>query len=312
MCSLNETCHATTQVSKYRKVAQKLAGLLQRTLSSCFASWRAATDQARVNALRAQRHAHTRLLMRLLPAWADAAAELHDQRLADEATADKLQRRVLLARACGGWREEVQVLHEQRQGLWRLLLMLLGRERRELLQAGLGAWQGWAQDRVALRSMIAAFVNKRRLACLSEYLTLWHQYTTAMRGGGGGDSDGSAGGGDCARSPAGTPGLLHALGHLPSAGAAAAARSRSPGPQGYESYTYRPPTASTQAGCLVPGGSRPGSPTATGVLPVTGGPDSPLLGPRSAHQDRHMARRLAAMGGAAAEVSGRVAECWVL
>jgi hypothetical protein len=287
------------QVSKYRKVAQKLASLLQRSLSSCFRSWREASDAARVSALRAQRHADAALLGRTLPAWADAAAQLAEQRAAGEAAADKLRRRALLAGMCGAWAEQMQVAREQRQGLWRLMLMLLHRERLQLLEAGLGAWQGWVQERVAFRATIGAFVNTRRLACLSGHLTLWHQYAAAMRP----DSGGSADGGSAVASGSGL--LQHVLSQLP--------RSVSPGARlsvhPHQQHQQRAASAFPAFGggsnarvapAAAAAWSRPGSP----VLPVSGGPSSPLLGPRSAQQDRRLARRLAAMGGAAAEVRG--------
>jgi hypothetical protein len=281
-------------VSKYRQVTQKLAGLLARNLATCFRYWREAADEARVNLLRTQRHYTTTTLSKLLPAWQEAAAEARDMREAAEAAADKQQRRVLLSKACSGWVEEMQVLQAQRQGLWQVMLMLLGNERQQLLRETVGEWRSWVQDRVALRSCIATFVNKRRLACLSEFLTLWQQYAAAMRGG------------NAAVSPEAV--LLHALTPQPQP------RPYSPGaisPSAAAYYTWPAVgQASSPSGpyrqdsrCQSPSAANRRAPSPPGVLPVTSGPGSPLLGPRSAQQDRRLARRWAAMGGAAAEVS---------
>lgn len=291
---------ASPQVSKYRQVAQKLAGLLQRNLTSCFRSWREATDEARVNVLRAQRQHVISTLRKLLPAWQEAAIDSRADREAGEAAADKLRRRQLLSKACCGWAEEMQTVQEQRQGLWSMMLMLLGQERNQLLQEALQGWCGWVQDRVSLRICVAAFVNKRRLACLSEFLTLWQQYAAAMRGG------------QADEASAATVLLHHALtppaqARSPSAPSPVlaghytwpnVARHSSPPAYAAHSRDHSPPVHSIHSmGAL---SVRPPSPP--GVLPVTGGPDSPLLGPRSAQQDRRLARRLAAMGGGAPEV----------
>jgi len=263
--------------------------------------------------LRAQRQHTTRTLSRLLPAWQDAAADAREQREAAEETADKHWRRQLLAGACLCWQEEVQVVAEQHQGLWRLMLMLLGHERMQLLQAAVEEWQGWVQDRVSRRACIAAFVNKRRVACLGEYLTLWQQYAAAMRGAQG------------EQAAAATMLLQQAL--------TPPARSRSPKsplPPDAGYYTWpgaghgsssspqrhaagsssHSPSAAVMAGAPAGGVGCAGAPA--GVLPVTGGPGSPLLGPRSAHLDRRLARRWAAMGGGAAEVSVTRGKCCLL
>lgn len=288
-------CPAKQQASKYRAVAQKLAGLLQRNLTTCFRSWREATNQARVSMLRAQRQHATSTLSKLLPAWQDVAAECREQREAAEAAADKLQRRWLLSRACCGWVEELQVVQVQRQGLWQLMLMLLGHERQQLLQEALGEWRSWVCDRVNLCAMVSVFVNKRRLVCLSDFLTLWQQYAAAMRGG---QADEAA---------AAT--VLHALKPPPFP------RTHSPGafsPTAAGRYTWpgltqagssgSPPVYASIARSCTGGAAAVRVPSPPGVLPVTGGPGSPLLGPRSAQQDRRLARRMAAMGGGAAEV----------
>lgn len=287
------------QVSKYHAVAQKLAGLLHRNLDTCFRSWREATDRARVNLLRAQRQHHTNTLSRVLPAWQNVAAEARDQREAAEAAADKLWRRQLLSRACGGWVEEMAVLQAQRQGLWRLMLVLLGRERQHLLQAALEEWRAWVIDRVSLRTCVAGFVNKRRLGCLAEFLTLWQQYAAAMRGS---KEEGAVTAGlllhqslttpaplpHSRMSPAVMtgchtwPGLNHSCSRQ---GSPVCGRSCSP--------QAAPRDAKHHVGAEVHD---------PGVLPVSGGPGSPFLGPRSAQQDRRLARRLAAMGGGAPEV----------
>jgi hypothetical protein len=283
-------CHP--QVSKYRQVAQKLAGLLARNLATCFRSWREAADEARVNLLRAQRQYTTSTLSKLLPAWQEAAAEARDLREAAEAAADKQQRRVLLSKACRGWVEEMQVVQAQRQGLLQLMLMLLGNARQHLLRETVWEWRGCVQDRIALRNCIATFVNKRRLACLSEFLTWWQQYAAAMRGG------------KADVTPEAV--LLHALTPQPQtrrfspcATSPAAAYCTWPGVTQAGSPAGQHPQDSR---CQSPTAANVRAPSPPGVLPVTSGPGSPLLGPRSAEQDRRLARRWAAMGGAAAEV----------
>lgn len=273
-------------------MAQKLAGLLQRNLATCFRSWREATDEARVGMLRAQRQYTTRTLEKLLPAWQDVAVECREQREAAEAAADKLRRRWLLSKACCGWVEEQQVLQAQRQGLWQLMLVLLGRERKQLLLEALQGWRGWVSDRVSLRSTVSAFVNKRRLTCLSDFLTLWQQYAAAMRGGQADDAAAAA--------------VLHALTPNPHRARSPAAAGQYTWPGGAQAGGSLPPYAAAIRSCSRSAAAGR-SPSPPGVLPVTGGPGSPLLGPRSAQQDRRLARRIAAMGGAAAEVSAALA-----
>eukprot|EP00775_Hariotina_reticulata_P009297 gene9297-9462_t len=170
------------QVSKYRKVAEKLAGLLQHSLSTCFRAWTDQAQQARVRMLQAERHASTKLLHKLLPAWKAAAEQLQQARAEASTVALWLLRQHTVKKVLQGWREEMLVVAEQRSGLWRLMLVLLHRERNELLQAAVCTWRDYANKRIALRSCIAAFVNKRRLGCLSLQFTLWHQFSKAMRG----------------------------------------------------------------------------------------------------------------------------------
>jgi hypothetical protein len=330
------------QVSKYRKVAEKLASLLHHSLATCFRAWRDATDHARVDMLQAERHAATTILRKLVPAWLDAADELKQQRQHNEAAADKMRRRQLAGKALQGWIEECEVLREQRSGLWRVLLLVLQAEWSALLQEALQGWHEAAAQQVALRACVASFVNKRRLQCLSEFLTLWHQYAAAMQ------TDGAAliPAALAAPSPAaaaaavlGNKGLARAamsaaaastayysagpvlLGGkrasrssaLAAAGVAssvngplfgaAAAEAASPADDSYQAYGYIQHNAAGAASVDNTGGDEAaGVQLPAGVLPVTGGPGSPLLGPRSAHQDRRLARRLAAMGGGAAEV----------
>lgn len=296
-------CAAQTnpqQVRKYRQVAQKLAALLQRSLASCFRSWREATDGARVSLLRADRHHATSTLHKLLPAWQEAAADAKECREAAEAAADKLARRQLLSKACCGWMEEMQVVQAQRQGLWQVMLVLLGQERKQLLGGAALAWRSWVQHRVSLRSCVAAFVNKRRLACLSEFLTLWQQYAAAMKCGQGDEAAAAAGLLQQALTPPARP-------RSPSAPSPTAA-GHCTWPAGARASS--PPAFALAAAsrCGSPaGGYVPRSTSPPGVLPVTGGPESPLLGPRSAQQDRRMARRLAVMAGAGPEVGARSA-----
>lgn len=296
-------CLVTKQVSKYRAVAQKLAGLLQRNLTTCFRSWREATDHARVSMLRAQRQHATRTLRKLLPAWLDTAAECREQREAAEASADKLQRRWLLSKACCGWVEELQIVQEQRQGLWQLMLMLLGHERQQLLQEALGEWRGWVCDRVNLRATVSVFVNKRRLGCLADFLTLWQQYAAAMRGG---NADEAAAATVLqVLTPPPPPGTRSPGTASPTSGGQCTwpglAQGGSPG---YASISASVPRSCSPAAPAAAAAAVrvPRSVSPPGLLPVTGGPGSPLLGPRSAQQDRRLARRIAAMGGGAAEV----------
>lgn len=316
------------QVSKYRKVAEKLASLLHHSLATCFRAWRDAADHARVDMLQAERHAATTTLRKLLPAWLDAADELKQQRVQNEAAADRMRRRGLAGKALQGWAEECAVLREQRSGLWRVLLLVLHAERTALLQEALQGWREAAAQQVALRSCVASFVNKRRLQCLGEFLTLWHQYAAAMR------TDGAAliPAALAAPSPAaaaaavlGNKGLARAAMSAASASAAANAGAAyySAGPvllggkrasriaaagvaASINGPVFGAASASASAadygGGYDDGDAAAGLQLPPGVLPVTGGPGSPLLGPRTAHQDRRLARRLAAMGGGAAEV----------
>jgi hypothetical protein len=344
------------QVSKYRKVAEKLAGLLHHNLATCFRAWRDATDHARVDMLQAERHAATTTLRKLLPAWLDAADELRQQRQRNEAAADKMRRRGLAGKALLGWVEECQVVRQQRAALWHVLLLVLQAERAALLQEALQGWREAAAEQVALRACVAGFVNKRRLQCLSEFLTLWHQYAAAMR------TDGAAllPAALAVPSPAaaaaallGNKGLARAaMSAAPAAGHGAAADANaayySAGPvllggkrasrtsalaaAGVAASINGPLLGAAAANHHQQDGHYPGSPAANGfgcwhdeglgdesgvllppgVLPVTGGPGSPLLGPRSAHQDRRLARRLAAMSGSAAEVRQRLQAAVVL
>jgi hypothetical protein len=330
-------CATTLQVSKYRKVAEKLASLLHHSLATCFRAWRDATDHARVDMLQAERHAATTTLRKLLPAWLDAAYELQQQRERNEAAADKMWRRRTAGRAIQGWVEECQVVREQRSALWRVLLLVLQAERSALLQESLQGWREAAAQQVALRACVASFVNKRRLQCLSEFLALWHQYAAAMR------TDGAAliPVALAAPSPAaaaaaviGNKGLARAamsaaaLAQNAGYGAAADAAYYSAGPVllgakrasrtaelaaagvaasiNGPSYAAAAEVAAQQqahaAHDLAVAAAAAGAQLPPGLLPVTAGPGSPLLGPRNAHQDRRLARRLAAMGGGAAEV----------
>lgn len=297
------------QVSKYRKVAEKLASLLQHNLATCLRAWRDASDQAHINMLRAERHAATVALHKLLPAWLETAQELKQERQQGEVAADRFRRRHVARLVLQGWRGEMQALHEQRAGLWRVMLLLLQLEREGLLQTALQGWQQQARQQVALRECVTGFVNKRRLECLSEFLTLWHHYTVAMR------TDSAA--------------------LIPAALAAAASPAATAATAAAGSAAYYSVDGRTSVGDLSPGkgssriaaaadvgGGFAGpvfSPAAqvdqavqlpAGLLPVTGGPGSPVLGPRSAHQDRRLARRLAAMGGGAAEVRGLGCRGW--
>jgi hypothetical protein len=349
------------QVSKYRKVAEKLASLLHHNLATCFRAWRDATDHARVDMLQAERHAATTTLRKLLPAWLDAADQLKQQRQSHEAAADKMRRRGLAGKALQGWVEECQVAREQRAALWHVLLLVLQAERSALLQEALQGWHEAASEQVALRACVASFVNKRRLQCLSEFLTLWHQYAAAMR------TDGAALIPAALAAPSPAAAAAAVLGNK---GLARAAMSAAPAAAGNGAAASGMGAAYYSAGPVLLGGKRASRTSALaaagvaaslngplfgaaaasyaaaaaanhhhyddgqttqfygssgfanelghhdegdgeaegvqlppGVLPVTGGPGSPLLGPRSAHQDRRLARRLAAMGGAAAEVS---------
>ena len=266
-------------------MAQKLAGLLQRNLTTCFRSWREATGQARVNLLRAQRLHETNTLCKVLPAWQEVAAESREQQQAAEAAAAKLQRRQLLNKACSGWVEEMAILQAQRQGLWRLMLMLLSHERHQLLQAALEEWRVWVKDRVGLRACIAGFVNKRRLACLAEFLTLWQQYSAAMHGA---KEEGAA---------ATSVLLQQALTPVQRPVSATATTA------GYHTWPVAAAGSPVHGPHMYSRSSSPGhAGVGPGVLPVTGGPGSPLLGRRSPQQDRRLAKRLAAMSGGAAEV----------
>lgn len=194
-------------------------------------------------------------------------------------------------------------MQEQRQGLWQLMLMLLGHERQQLLQEALGEWRGWVCDRVNLRSTVSVFVNKRRLGCLADFLTLWQQYAAAMRGG---NADEAA---------AAT--VLQVLTPPPpprtrspgTASPTSAGRCTWPGlaqagSPGYASISASVPRSCSPAAAAAAAAAVrvPRSVSPPGLLPVTGGPGSPFLGPRSAQQDRRLARRIAAMGGGAAEV----------
>lgn len=244
----------------------------------------------------------TSTLSRVLPAWQQAAAVEGEDREAAEAAADKLCRRQLLSKACCGWQEEMQVLQAQRQGLWRLMLTLLSHERKQLLREAVQAWRGWVQDHVSLRACIATFVNKRRLACLSDFLNLWQQYAAAMRGG------------QADKAAAATVLLQQALTPPPPRARSPSAVSPSPAAD----HTWPNAARVSSPAASVPAFNRAASPGASpsvyassvrptsppGLLPVTAGPGSPLLGPRSAQQDRRLARRWAAMGGGAPEVNG--------
>lgn len=234
------------QISKYRRVAQRLAQLLQHSLASSFRAWREATDAARVRWRRAERHAAAKLMARVLPEWAALAASMQQWRSGAEAAAARRHRRAVCRALLRGWAAVAEHGRQQRALLWRVVLLVAQHEACEALAAALQGWREHAAQQAALRSCVAAFVNRRRLACLSEHLTLWSQYAAAMR---------ASGAPLIAASPA----------------AAAAAMQ-----------------------------SAPVSPA--GLLPVTGGSASPLLGPRSAHQDRHLARRMVALAGGAAEV----------
>lgn len=260
-------------------VAEKLAGLLQHSLTTCFRAWRAAADQARVDWLQAERYAATNVLAKLLPAWADAAAQLHADKEAAEAKSARFFRRTACRKAINGWMEEMEVIREQRGALWKAMVMLLQQERRDLLLDSLQGWHQTAQQQVALRSCIANFVNKRRLGCLSEYLTIWHQYAAAMR----------------------TDGLI-----IPVAAASAGKHINICSAVRAAGYPVRPVSAggdffSSRGSVLSSPGGQKG--LGLGVLPVSGGPGSPVPGFRSAHQDRRLARRMAAMSGGAPEVN---------
>jgi hypothetical protein len=50
-----------------------------------------------------------------------------------------------------------------------------------LLREALSEWRAAAASRAALRTQLVSFVHKRRLGCLGDYFTTWHQFTVAMR-----------------------------------------------------------------------------------------------------------------------------------
>lgn len=281
-------------MKKYRKVAEKLAGLLQHNLSTCLRAWRAATDEAHVNRLRAERHAAFSLLAKFLPAWADTASDLRVDREAGEALADGFLRKRACQRVVTAWAEELQVVREQRAALWAVLFGLLQHDQQCILRDVLQGWHETVQQQVALQNCVASFVNKRRLECLSEYLTIWHQYASAMR------TDGFL------LPVAVSPAVKDTSSISASIGAANSTLSA------IHSASADLPAARPARGLFLQssstglahqqylGGSAAGSDP--GVLPVTGGPGSPVLGFRSAHGDRRLARRLAAMSGGAPEV----------
>jgi len=219
----------------------------------------------------------TILLRKLLPAW-KATTELLQQARAEASTAAiGLFRQHTARKVLEGWREEMLVITEQRSGLWRLMLVLLQRQRTELLQAAVCTWQGYAYTRIALRSSVATFVNKRRLECLSKQFSLWHQFSRAMRG-----AEGAAAAAAWVVSPPVGSLTAKLYSSKPGYSSSAGLRGRALDVEPVRAHSCSPP----------------------GVLPVTAGSSSPLLRPRSAHQDRTLARRLAAMSGGAPEVRG--------
>jgi hypothetical protein len=241
--------------------------LLQRSLVTCLTAWRDAASAARADSLRAARHADGVLLHKVLPAWADVARADASARATAEAAIARRRRRALARDALRAWAEELACVREQRAGLWRALLTALTAERVDVLRAVLDDWHAAASERCARRMRITSFVNKRRLGCLADFLGLWQQYAAAMR----------------------TDGCLHASDGNGS---------------GYSRWTLKSPRAAAMGSgaCEDDDDALQQQLLPPGLLPVTGGPGSPLLAPRCARQDRHLARRLAAMGGAAPEL----------
>jgi hypothetical protein len=105
------------QVSKYRRVAQRLAGLLQHSLQGSFEAWHRATQHSSMQLARATQHWHIRHKRQLLRAWSTAASTLAVEAVTNAELADELLFERLGARAMLAWQEAADLQQQQRQGL---------------------------------------------------------------------------------------------------------------------------------------------------------------------------------------------------
>jgi len=174
------------QVTKYRRVADKLASMLELSLRSAFAAWRGAAGAARVRRLQAERHAARTIRARMLAVWRSAAEEERERMGDAAARAEALWFASCGAAALSAWREAAARGNARRTALARVILLVHESQRLNAMSEALDGWRNAAARRRGIRTALVSFVNRRRLAVLSEYLTYWRQYAAAMRADGGG------------------------------------------------------------------------------------------------------------------------------
>ena len=171
------------RAGKYRRVAAKLAGLLEVTLRAAFASWRSEAAAARARRLRAERLGDGRALERALAAWRANAAAARARSEELGAAAEALRFATACGAALAAWRAAADLGLARRAALARAVLVAHEAAIHDALAGALDAWRARAAARHGARAALAAFVVRRRLEALAEYFEFWRQYAAAMRAG---------------------------------------------------------------------------------------------------------------------------------
>jgi hypothetical protein len=169
------------QVKRFRRVADRLASVLELGLRSAFAAWRGAAGEARLRRLRAERAGDAAAARRAVHRWAAAAAGGCERVRDREAAAEALWFASAGARALAAWHAARELAAARRAALARVVALVHAAGEAELLASALAAWAGRAARRRGVREGLISFVDARRRAALGEYLEYWRQYAAAMR-----------------------------------------------------------------------------------------------------------------------------------
>jgi hypothetical protein len=168
-------------VRKYRRVADRLASLLEVSLRSAFAAWRGAAADGRVARLRAERHHAAAARRAALRAWRAAAAGGRERARSLEEGAAALRFALAGGHALAAWRGAAGLARARRAALARAVMASHEAARLDLMAGALAAWRARAARLRGVRASLVAFVNRRRLDALAEYLSYWREYAAAMR-----------------------------------------------------------------------------------------------------------------------------------
>lgn len=147
---------------------------------------------------------------KVLKAWRSAAADLRQAGTEHAELAEGFYTEHTGARAMLAWHEYVDLKHQQREALWKAMVVVMMAEQQvhmalqqrlmsaspsaawplkgflllalqELLTMVLTGWRERTAVRISVRAHVVDFVNRRRLSCLSDYFTVWQQFTAAMK-----------------------------------------------------------------------------------------------------------------------------------